>query len=239
MDKELEMARGIQQRLMPQEIPEVNGLEVYGESRPCFEVAGDYYDIINNNEGNTFMVIADVSGKGAGAAMIMANLQASIRVGLEITEDFSDFIARINNHIFRNTSSSEFITLFIGAWEPSTGLFHYINAGHNPPFMIDKNGNITTLGATGLILGVLPDQQYERKLIKIEPGSVITIFTDGLEEAMNPQNEMFGQDRIIDIIKSSKDMTAKEIVKTVQEKAIEFCSGKPFHDDLTMIVIKS
>lgn len=239
MDKELEMARNIQRRLMPQEIPVVEGLEVYGESRPCFEVAGDYYDVISNDEGNTFMVIADVSGKGAGAAMIMANLQASIRVGLEITEDFSEFIARINNHVYKNTSSSEFITLFIGAWEPSTKSFHYINAGHNPPVMIAPDGNITTLDATGLILGVLPGQQYERKIVHIEPGSVIAIFTDGLEEAMNPRSEIFGQERIIEILKQSKELSCKEIVKSIQDKAIEFCEGKPLHDDLTMIVIKS
>lgn len=239
MDKELEMARNIQRRLMPQEIPDVNGLEVYGESRPCFEVAGDYYDIISNDEGNTFMVIADVSGKGAGAAMIMANLQASIRVGLEITEDFSEFIARINNHVYKNTSSSEFITLFIGAWEPSTKSFHYINAGHNPPVMIDSMGKISTLDATGLILGVLPGQQYERKIIHIEPGSVIAIFTDGLEEAMNPAGEILGQERIIEILRHCKHLSSKEIVKNIQDKAIEHCAGRPLHDDLTMIVIKS
>ncbi|MEO8513350.1 MAG: SpoIIE family protein phosphatase [Ignavibacteria bacterium] len=239
MDKELEMARNIQRRLMPQEIPQVTGLEVYGESRPCFEVAGDYYDIINNEEGNTFMVIADVSGKGAGAAMIMANLQASIRVGLEITEDFSEFIARINNHIFRNTSSSEFITLFIGAWEPKTSSFHYINAGHNPPVMIDKEGNVTTFNATGLILGVLKDQVYERKIVKLERGSIIAIYTDGLEEAMDSQNEMYGQDRIIECLRANRELSPKEIVKIIQDEAIEFCKGKPLHDDLTMIVIKS
>jgi len=239
MDKELEMARDIQRRLMPQEIPVVTGLEVYGESRPCFEVAGDYYDIINNDEGNTFLVIADVSGKGAGAAMIMANLQASIRVGLEITEDFADFVARINNHIHKNTSSSEFITLFIGAWEPSRGMFHYINAGHNPPIMLNKDGRITTLDATGLILGVLPDQKYERKAVKLEAGTLIAIYTDGLEEAMNPRHEIFGQKRIIEVIKENRNSSAFDIVKSVQEKAIEFCEGKPLHDDLTMIVIKS
>jgi sigma-B regulation protein RsbU (phosphoserine phosphatase) len=239
MDKELEMARVIQRRLMPQEIPHVNGLEVYGESRPCFEVAGDYYDVINNDEGNTFMVIADVSGKGAGAAMIMANLQASIRVGLEITEDFAEFIARINNHVHKNTSTSEFITLFIGAWEPATQSFHYINAGHNPPVMIDIDGNVTTFDATGLILGVLPGQKYERKIVEIKPGSVIAIYTDGLEEAMNPQNEMYGQDRIIESLKANRELSAKDIVKKIQDEAIQFCKGKPLHDDLTMIVIKS
>lgn len=239
MDKELEMARNIQRRLMPQVIPDVKGLDVYGESRPCFEVAGDYYDIITTKEGNTFMVIADVSGKGAGAAMIMANLQASIRVGLELTEDFTDFIYRINNHIYNNTSSSEFITMFMCGWEPSTGHFHYINAGHNPPVLIDNNGTVKTLDATGLILGILPDQKYERIHFKLEPGSVIAIFTDGLEEAMNPDNEFFGQERIIESLIHSRDKSPKEIVSSIHNKAIEFCSGRPLHDDLTMIVIKS
>lgn len=238
MDKELEMARVIQRRLMPQEIPQVHGLDIYGESRPCYEVAGDYYDIINNDEGNTFMVIADVSGKGAGAAMIMANLQASIRVGLEITEDFEVFISRINNHVYKNTSSSEFITFFIGAWVAESNNFHYINAGHNPPVMIDKEGNVSTLDATGLILGVLPDQKYERRVIKVEEGSVIAIYTDGLEEAMNPKEEIFGQKRIIQCLMELRHHPAKEIVKKIQNSAIEFCEGKPLHDDLTMIVIK-
>ncbi len=238
MDKELDMARNIQRRLMPQEIPVVKGLDVHGEARPCFEVAGDYYDIINTEDGHTIMVVADVSGKGAGAAMIMANLQASIRVGIEISENFTDFIYRINNHVYKNTSESEFITLFIGAWEPSTGNFIYINAGHNPPLMIDNNGQVTTLDATGLILGVLPDQKYEREIIKIEPGSMVSIYTDGLEEAMNPHNEMFGQKRIIHALVESKHLTSREIVKKVQHSAIEFCEGKPLHDDLTMIVLK-
>lgn len=239
MDKELEMARNIQQRLMPQEIPHVEGLDVFGESKPCYEVAGDYYDIINTEEGNTFLVIADVSGKGAGAAMIMANLQASIRVGLDLTEDFADFVSRINNHIYKNTSASEFITFFIGAWEPKTKLFHYINAGHNPPVMINKEGKVTTLDATGLILGVLPDQKYERKYYKLDEGTTIAIYTDGLEEAMNKQNELFGQKRIIEILMDTTGKSSKEIVKLIQQKAIEHCGGRPLQDDLTMIVIKS
>jgi sigma-B regulation protein RsbU (phosphoserine phosphatase) len=224
---------------MPQEIPVVAGLEVHGESRPCFEVAGDYYDIINTEEGNTILVIADVSGKGAGAAMIMANLQASIRVGVELSEDFANFIFRINNHIYRNTSPSEFITLFIGVWEPKTKTLHYINAGHNPALLIDKQGKLTTLDATGLILGILPDQQYEKAMVKIEEGSVLAIFTDGLEEALNPDNEIFGQKNIAGSMLAAKDLSSKDIIKAVYTKAVEHCKGKPLHDDVTMIVVKS
>ena len=105
--------------------------------------------------------------------------------------------------------------------------------------MIDSAGNITTLDATGLILGVLPGQQYERKVVHIEQGSVIAIFTDGLEEAMNPEGEIFGQERIIETLKQSLELSSRDIVKAIQDKAVEFCSGRPLHDDLTMIVIKS
>jgi phosphoserine phosphatase RsbU/P len=241
MDKELEMARIIQRRLMPQEIPAVEGLDIHGESRPCFEVAGDYFDIIDVGEGNTAMVIADVSGKGAGAAMIMANLQASIRVGIDVMDktEFSNFVHTINNHIYRNTSPSEFITFFMGIWNPTAKTMHYINAGHNPPLLIDKDDNVKTLDATGLILGVLPDQKYSIEHITIESGSILAIYTDGLEEALCPANDIFGQERIIKSLRENKHLASKEIVKIVESKAIEFCEGKPLHDDLTMIVAKS
>lgn len=240
MDKELEMARNIQRRLMPQEIPVVEGLEVHGESRPCYEVAGDYFDIIDVGEGNTAMVIADVSGKGAGAAMIMANLQASVRVGVDVMDktEFTEFVNTINNHIYRNTSASEFITFFMGIWNPANRTLYYVNAGHNPPLVIDKDNKVTTLDATGIILGILPGQKYERGQVVIENDSVLAIYTDGLEEALCPANDIFGQERIINAIIANKEMSAKEIVKAVQDKAIEFCEGKPLHDDLTMIVAK-
>jgi serine phosphatase RsbU (regulator of sigma subunit) len=241
MDKELEMARVIQKRLMPQEIPQVAGLDVHGESRPCFEVAGDYFDILDVGEGNTAMVIADVSGKGAGAAMIMANLQASIRVGIDIMDktEFSNFVNTINNHIYKNTSSSEFITFFMGIWNPTSKMLYYINAGHNPPLVLNKENKVTTLNATGLILGILPDQKYEIGSVKIEEESVLAIYTDGLEEALSPANEIFGQEKIINAVSSNRHLSSREIVKAVQDKAIEHCEGKPLHDDLTMIVAKT
>lgn len=241
MDKELEMARVIQKRLMPQEIPSVAGLDIHGESRPCFEVAGDYFDILDVGEGNTAMVIADVSGKGAGAAMIMANLQASIRVGIDIMDktEFSNFINTINNHIYKNTSSSEFITFFMGIWNPSAKMLYYINAGHNPPVVLNHENKVTGLSATGLILGILPDQNYEIGSVKIEDDSVLAIFTDGLEEALSPSSEIFGQERIIKALRDNRHLSSKEIVKAVQDKAIEHCEGKPLHDDLTMIVAKT
>jgi sigma-B regulation protein RsbU (phosphoserine phosphatase) len=127
----------------------------------------------------------------------------------------------------------------MGVWEPKSRLLHYINAGHNPAILLDNNNDIKALGATGLILGILPDQKYERASVKIEDGSVIAIFTDGLEEALNRENEMFGHDRIVETIKKYRELPPMEIIKNVQKTVIEFCKGKPLHDDLTMIVAKA
>jgi sigma-B regulation protein RsbU (phosphoserine phosphatase) len=238
LDKELEVAKKIQQRLMPQEIPQIPGLDVYAQSKPCFEVAGDYFDIIKTEENNYFFVVADVSGKGAGAALIMANLQASIRVGLELTLNFSDFVEKINNHVYANTASSEFITLFIGVWEPEKGMFHYINAGHNPPIMLNSNDEVKFLESTGLLLGVLENQKYERVKFALEDNTLILIYSDGLEELMNQKQELFGQERITELLKLNKEKSSKEIVKKIMQSAEEFAGGKSFQDDLTMILIK-
>jgi serine phosphatase RsbU (regulator of sigma subunit) len=238
MDKELDMARRIQKNLMPKDIPSIKGLDIYGESRPCFEVAGDYFDIISLEDGNTVLVVADVSGKGAGAAMIMANLQASMRLGVQLSDVMSDFVTRINNLIYSNTSSSEFITFFFAVWNPENKRLHYVNAGHNPPVVIDKPGSVTKLDATGLIIGILPDQVYEEKSILLKEGSVVVIYTDGLDEAMNKESEQFGLEKIIETIKEHRDKSAKEISESLSNKVLEFCSGTPMHDDVTLIVAK-
>ncbi|RPI12442.1 MAG: GAF domain-containing protein [Ignavibacteriae bacterium] len=238
MDKELEMARKIQKQLMPQEIPHVKGLELVGECRPCNEIAGDYFDIINMDDGNTAIVVADVSGKGAGAAMIMANLQASIRLGIHLSDKLNDFVSRVNDLIYKNTSPYEFITFFMAIWVPAERMLYYVNAGHNPPVVVDKDNNVTQLHATGLILGVLPDQKYEWRTAKVEENDVLLIYTDGLEEALNNRNEFFGQERIIETVIHSKNRSSAEISSALIYEVLRFCNGTPIHDDVTMIVAK-
>ncbi|MFI5145175.1 MAG: GAF domain-containing SpoIIE family protein phosphatase, partial [Ignavibacteria bacterium] len=238
MDKELEMARNIQKRLMPQDIPVVPGIDVTGECHPCYEIAGDYFDIINIEGGYSVMVVADVSGKGAGAAMIMANLQASIRLGVHLSDKLSDFVARINELIYNNTSASEFITFFMGIWEPAKNVLYYVNAGHNPPVVIDEKGKVIRLDATGLMLGVLPDSTYEEKYLIMNPGSVFVIYTDGLEEAMNDKDEMFGGDRIISTVEENKSLSPEKILQSLRDSVLAHCGSRPIQDDVTMIVGK-
>jgi sigma-B regulation protein RsbU (phosphoserine phosphatase) len=216
----------------------VQGLDIYGESRPCNEVAGDYFDIINMEDGNSVIVVADVSGKGAGAAIIMANLQASIRLGIHLSDKLADFVARINNLIHVNTSSAEFITFFMAIWDPKTRVLYYVNAGHNPPVLIDKDNNVTKLGATGLVIGVLPNQQYEEKYVRIKEGDTLLIYTDGLDEARNDKEDFYGLERIISTLIANKNLNSKEIIDALNQDAVIFSNGVPLHDDVTLIAAK-
>ena len=232
------MARNIQKRLMPQGVPVVPGLDVVGECHPCYEIAGDYFDIINIEGDYSVMVVADVSGKGAGAAMIMANLQASIRLGVHLSDKLADFVARINELIYNNTSSSEFITFFMSMWDHAKNILYYVNAGHNPPVVIDAEGKVTRLPATGLMIGVLPDSTYEEKYITLNKGSLFVIYTDGLEEAMNEKDEMFGDGRIISTIEENKNQSPDKILHTLRDSVLAHCGTRPIQDDVTMIVGK-
>jgi serine phosphatase RsbU (regulator of sigma subunit) len=238
MDRELEMARNIQKQLMPQELPQVKGLDVYGGFNPCKEVAGDYFDIIPMDNDFTAIVLADVSGKGAGAAMLMANLQASIRLGIHLSDKLTDFVSRVNELIYSNTSPFEFITFFMALWEPKRRELYYVNAGHNPPILIDGENKITMLDATGLVLGVLPNQEYEIKHVKIDKGSVLVVYTDGLEEAMNEKNEQFGLERMIKSTLNNKNLSSTDIASALNSEVIKYCDKVPLHDDMTLVIAK-
>ena len=238
IDKEMEVARNIQKQLMPHEMPDVPGLDIFGESTPCNEVAGDYFDIINMEDGNSVIVVADVSGKGAGAAIIMANLQAAIRLGIHLSDKLGDFVARINDLIYNNTSESEFITFFMAIWDSRTKVIYYVNAGHNPPVLIDNKNKVTKLDATGLILGVLPGQQYEEKFVRIHKDDVLFIYTDGLDEAQNDKEEFYGLDRIQTVLSENRHLGSKDLAKFFKDDIISFCNGEPIHDDVTLIAAK-
>lgn len=238
LDKELELAREIQSQLLPQEIPYVKGLNLYGKMKPCFEVGGDYFDIISIDENKAVLALGDVSGKGAGAALLMANLQAGIRSVLRFSCSLPDILFEINNIICENTSPAQFITFFIGIWDYKTRTFQYVNAGHNPPILIKADKSLTKLSSTGLILGVLPDSKFTSEKITLSYNDVLTIFTDGIEETFNSKQEEFGTDRIIQILEENIQKSPEHIANAIFLKLEEFSKGTPTHDDSTLIIAK-
>jgi sigma-B regulation protein RsbU (phosphoserine phosphatase) len=238
MERDLDVARNIQKQLLPQEIPEMEGLQLFGESRSCFEVAGDYFDLIPIGENRLLLVIADVSGKGAGAALIMANLQASLRLAVKLGHPLREIVCEINNLIHQNTSSAQFITFFLGDLDVGRGELQYINAGHNPPVVVHSDGELQHLSTTGMVLGVQEDRDYELRSISLSHGDVLTLYTDGYSEAFNPVGEEFGEERLIETIVENRCGSPDEIARALREELLRFTEGKPLDDDLTIVIAK-
>lgn len=239
MEDELSMARKVQEGLLPRTIPETPGLEVAGRSLSCLEVAGDYYDVIRLDGERTVLAIGDVSGKGAGAAMLMSNLQASIRTAVRIGSDLREIIEQINDLIFDNTQAHQFITFFAGVFDRRTSTLSYVNAGHNPPLVVRTGGSVEELVHGGLILGAMAEMKYEQSSVRLEKGDLIFLYTDGLSEAENRAGDMYGDERVRDFVLRNRTLGPDELIAGVDAEVGSFSEGLPARDDLTLLVARA
>ena len=232
------MAREIQEELLPKTKPCVPGIEIESVNIPSRFVGGDYYDFISCSETTQGITIADVSGKGIPASLLMAYLQASFRALSEIIYLPARLVERLNNIIFRNTSADKFVTLFYCCININTLVMEYCNAGHNSPFVITKDGEITKLESGGLILGMLPDVSYEKGSITLQKGDTVIMYTDGITEAMSKKEEEFGEERLIAICKQWSSSSVSEIKDVIISSVRSFSGEAPQNDDITLIVLK-
>lgn len=239
LEKEISLARDIQQRLLPRTLPQVPGVELAGRATPSRQVGGDYYDIIQIGGDRLLLAIADVTGKGVPAALLMANLQACLHTLHPIDMTLEEATARINRVICDNTDAAKFITFFHGIYHPDEGKIDYVNAGHNPPCVVRADGELERLEAGGLLLGVMSSATYERGIIQLAPGDLFVSFTDGVTEAMNPEEEEYGEERLIACLREHRHQSAQEVLEAVHADVQDF-AGRPefMSDDLTMIVLK-
>jgi sigma-B regulation protein RsbU (phosphoserine phosphatase) len=236
LDEQLSMARAIQQRFLPSNLPATPGLDVMARSLFCLEVAGDYYDVVPLPDGRTVLAVGDVSGKGAGAAMLMANLQASLRTSVRVGGRLEEIVAGINELICGNTSDEQFITFFVGVFEPGTGHLFYVNAGHNPPLVIRRDGRLERLHSTGLLLGILPDAVYERGELNLEEGDLLLLYTDGVSEAQDEHEEEFGESRLAELARVHEDRTPGELLELIEREVARFQGREGFDDDFTLLI---
>jgi sigma-B regulation protein RsbU (phosphoserine phosphatase) len=248
LEKELGMARRVQQGLLPGKIPDTPGLEIAARSKFCLEVAGDYYDVINIDDRRTVLAIGDVSGKGAAAALLMSNIQASFRIAVGIgsrTSDpvtglnIADVVSRINDLIHRNTPPDQFITFFVGVYEPENRTFSYVNAGHNPPMLLRANGRLELMDKGGLLLGAMSDMPYEQGSLGLEKNDLIFLYTDGVSEAENAGDEMFGEERIKTILQENRNLPPTEILSKLEDEVQDFIGDVPLSDDFTTLVARA
>lgn len=238
LKEEMKVATRIQNNLLPDQNPEIDGYEITGINIPAKEVGGDYFDFLYLNDERLGFCIGDITGKGMPAALLMANLQASLRSQVLINDKTDFCVKNINKLLHRNTDDSKFATLFYGVLDPIHHEIKYCNAGHDHPLLV-RAGNINqSLKATGMLLGVIEDVEYESARLSMEPNDVLLIYTDGITEAMNTEREEYGVERVSEVLVNNCSKSAVEIQNIILEEVKKHAGGYPQSDDITIMVIK-
>lgn len=238
LEEELDLAREIQRNLLPQSIPVYKNFEIAAMNLSSKQVGGDYYDVIAIDENSCYIAIADVSGKGVPAALLMANIQAFLQVICRQNIPIAEATGLINDLISQNTSDGRFITFFWGIFNDISKEINYVNAGHNPPLLI-RDKKIIKLGVGGIILGVMKTVfPYKSETVKLQTGDMLILFTDGISEAMNKQGEEFSDKILEELALSIADENSNEILNKIKNEVQKFTAGTLQSDDMTMVVVK-
>lgn len=238
MERELELATEIQQRFQPSAPPVMDDYEFQGISFSCYEIGGDYYDFIRQQNGRMLVALGDVSGKGTAAALLMSSLHASIHAQAAAQTNLLDTVMTINQYLAKNTPTNRFITLFIAELEPATGNIKYINAGHNPPLIGHRDGTVEQLESGGFPLGIIPTAEFELGETRLDSGETLVIYSDGVTEAVNPEDEEFEIHRLIDVVSNNVSASAAGLRDRVESALSEFTKAAPANDDITLVIVK-
>jgi phosphoserine phosphatase RsbU/P len=245
MKRDLEIAREIQRWLLPVNPPAVPGLEIAFATRPANTVAGDYYDVFaradaEGGDEKYLLVVADVAGKSIPAALLMATFQASLRTLSTTPLSLGQLTERMNHYMCTNSQSGlRFTTAFLGEYDPAARTLTYINAGHNPPILRRASGSIERLEAGGLPLGIQDNSSYQTGTVTFESADWLVIFTDGVVEAVNHQNEEFGESRLITVIERGATTSPSKLLSRVMVDLDFYVGTTPQHDDITCVLVKA
>ena len=246
MEREMELAADIQRRLLPKGVPEVPGYEVYGWNRSARQVGGDYYDFLPRRGGRGAdevgarfgFTIGDVSGKGVPAALLVSTLHSSLRLLADHVETGPEFLSRVNEHLVESSAPNKFVTLFLGELERETGQVVYVNAGHNPAFVARPDGSVQTLNPGGVPLGLLPGATFRLDGFTLGPGDVLCLYSDGVTECASPEDDEFGLERLIELVKGHSGIPLPRIVDAIDRETTRFARGLPQADDQTVVLIR-
>jgi serine phosphatase RsbU (regulator of sigma subunit) len=233
---DLEIARDIQFGLLPFEPFARAEFGIRCAMRPANTVGGDYFDIIELDDGTIVFVMADVAGKGIPAALLMALLQASLRTLLNAGFRSSQLIEKLNRHLCQAIPSNRLVTLFYGELDP-LGHLRYVNAGHNPPYLISRDGQLRRLAGTGIVLGVVPEEAFANAELTIGPGERLFLYTDGVTEAFDKREEEYGEARLEALLMRHRSASAQELLEALKVDVLEFCGFERPHDDMTTMLV--
>ena len=242
LESELELAQDVQKMLFPQEVPDIPGLEIAAFSRPAQFVGGDYFDFIDFSNGFHGLAIADVAGHGVSASLHMASIQALLRTLVPVNKSPVEVISQVHKLFIHNIRFETFVTFFIGAFDSSKKTLTFCNAGHLPPLVLRKNSSkkesADMLWPTGAAIGLVEEAEFAEKTIELQKQDLLVLYTDGITEAVNPQNKEFGRERLIKMSQQVNNAPVKKVIQEIRQGLEEFCGGKPLADDTTIVICK-
>ena len=237
LERELNVARGVQRELLPHAAPRFEGLELAGVCRPAIAVGGDYYDYLQHADGRPGLVIADISGKGVPAALLMASLQASVRSLFHTVADPGRLHARLNDALCRSSSMARYATAFVADFDPETRRLTYSNAGHLPPLVV-RGDRTLRCDEGGMPIGLFEGAAYETGELTLAPGDLLALFTDGVTEAPAPDGEEFGAERLADLLRAHLDRPLDAALQAVLDALSDWSGPVAPHDDVTLVLAR-
>jgi serine phosphatase RsbU (regulator of sigma subunit) len=238
IESEIRHASVIQRNLLTKETPELAGYQIYAFQEQCHAVGGDLYDLDLLPDGRLLFMVADVSGKGMGAALLMSNILASFRILYNERQfDLSKAVNQVSMQLFNHSASDNFATLFIGLVNPKEDMMTFVNAGHNPPLLVRKDGKIEYLEASGTMIGAFDFSGWAEERVKLSHGDLVFVFTDGITEAVRGE-EFYGEERIERLVTDTRDNSPEEIAHRLLDDIKAFVKESPRSDDITMLLIK-
>jgi sigma-B regulation protein RsbU (phosphoserine phosphatase) len=229
-------AQRIQQSILPQRIPQYAGYDIWGRTVPAEIVSGDFYDFIPVSDNILGLAIADGSGHGLPAALVVRDVYMGLRMATDRDFKIVRTLEKLNHIIHRGRLTTKFVSLFYGELETG-GILIYSNAGHNPPFLLRKNGKVELLRNGGPVLGPTPDATYTRGYAKLETGDLLCLYTDGIIEAHDKKEREFTMDRLIRIVRANREKSSQEIGKEVLAQVMKW--GRDEEDDRTVVIVKA
>jgi sigma-B regulation protein RsbU (phosphoserine phosphatase) len=239
LEGQLEVARQVQLELLPARDPQLEGYDISAYNFPTEEVSGDYYDWVQIYDDQIGLVIADVSGKGVPAALLMAFLRASLRAATHVGYSPHISMAKVNYLLWESIERNQFVTAFYGILDVTNKTLTYTNAGHNPPILLKQNGDLSFIDRGSIPLGMFRDTRYHEYYLTTDPGDVLMLYTDGVTEANDPHGEEFGRDRLAQAVIANRQLGARELISAVYTEVLAWTGGRGATDDVTFFVIKA
>lgn len=238
LEREMELASRIQQEILPDQLPEPQGWELCGWSRPARQVGGDYYDAFGIEDGKTMLVLGDVTGKGMPAALLVSTLHSALRLLSDRGLELGALLARLNLHVCESSASNKFITCFLGELEPAIGRVTWANAGHNPPLVIRASGEAEELPASGIPIGLLPVGAWTASELVLGPGDMLCVYSDGITEAATVDEEEYGPRRLTDLLRRMRSEPLAAIKAALIDEVAQFVGDQPPADDQTVLLVR-